>query len=345
MSQSPTSVPAADLLRLINGFMASHAVHVAAELGIADLLADGSRSSGALAREIGTDQPSLRRLLRTLVGIGVLEEATVDHFVLTPTGTGLRSDAAHSLRDFARMSGSERVWRIWGDLLQSIRTGEPAMPRLYGVESFEYFAAHPAEAAVFNSAMANVTRRAARALVEACDFARFRTIVDVGGGDGTLMAAILTAFPALKGIVFDLPRGNADARGRLEAAGVADRCEVVAGDFFRSVPAGADAYVLKSVIHVWDDEHAIAILKSCRTAMPSHGALLLIGYVMPERMEMSPRHQQMAMLDLHMMVGPGGRERTEAELREILVQARFVLSGVSPLPGDQGLSVVEGRPV
>lgn len=332
------------LLRLINGFMASRAVHMAAELAIADLLSDGTRTSEDLARETGTDPASLHRLLRVLTSLGVLEETSPGHFALTKMGYALRSDVTGSLRDFALMSGGERMWRIWGDLLRSIQTGEPATPRLYGVESFDYFAAHPAEAAIFNRAMANVTHQATRAVVATCDFTRFHEVVDVGGGNGALMAGILAAVPALKGIVFDLPSGMDDAQRQLQAAGVADRCEVVAGDFFHSVPV-ADAYILKNVTHDWDDPRATAILRSCRTAMPPHGTLLLIERVMPERMEMSSRHQRMATLDLHMLVGPGGRERTEAEFKEILARAGFAWTSTSPLPGELGLSVIEGRPV
>jgi orsellinic acid C2-O-methyltransferase len=242
------------------------------------------------------------------------------------------------------MSGSERVWRIWGDLLYSVQTGEPATPHLYGVGVFEYLATHRQEAAIFNAAMAEVTRRVTDAVVAACDFRRFGSIVDVGGGNGALIAAILAATPKLKGVVFDLPSGSADALRHLAAAGVADRSEVVAGDFFRSVPAGADAYILKSIIHDWDDERSVEILTSCRQAMQKCSTLLLIERVMPQKMETSARLQQMALLDVHMLVGPGGRERTEAEFRKLFAAAGFRWVTAAPLPGDFGPSLIEGRP-
>jgi hypothetical protein len=345
MSQSQAGAPTAQLLGLINGFMASRVVYIAAELAIADRLANGERTSETLARETGTDPSSLRRLLRALVSLGVLDEATPDHFLLTSMGSALRSDAVDSMRNFALFSGSERMWRIWGDLMHSVRTGATAMAHVYGVESFEYLAAHPQEFALFNRAMADVTRQVTRAVTAACDFSRFRTIVDVGGGNGALMAAILAAFPMLKGVVFDLPRGNADALRLLGAAGVADRCEIVAGDFFSTLPAGADAYVLKNVLHDWNNERAVAILKSCRKAVLPHGTLLLVERLVPERIDVLARHRQITMIDLHMLVGPGGRQRTETEFKGILASAGFVWSTASQLPGEQGLSLIEALPV
>ena len=345
MSQKKLAASAATLMPLINGFMASRLVQVAAELAIADRLADGAKTSEALARETDTHAPSLHRLLRALASLGVLDEVDIGCFALTALGASLRSGAADSVRNFALMSGSERVWRVWSDLLYSIRTGEPATPHLYGVGVFEYLATHPQEAAIFNAAMAEVTRRVTDAVVAACDFRRFRSIVDVGGGNGALIAAILVATPKLKGVVFDLPSGSAEALRQLAAAGVADRSEVVAGDFFRSVPVGADAYILKNIIHDWDDERAVEILKSCRRAIEASGKLLLIERVMPEKMEASARLQQMALLDVHMLVGPGGRERTEADFRKLFAAAGFRWATAAPLPGDFGPSLVEGMPL
>jgi len=344
MSQSGPVGPAATLMPLINGFMASRLVQVASELAIADRLADGPKTSAVLASETETHPPSLHRLLRALASLGVLEEVEAGRFALTTHGASLRSDVADSLRNFALMSGTERMWRIWGDLLHSIRTGESAQQHLYGVESFAYFATHPKEAAIFNQAMADVTRRVTETVVTAGDFARFRTIVDVGGGNGALIAAILAATPRLKGIVFDLPSGNVDAPRLLGTAGVADRSEVVTGDFFHLVPAGADAYILKNVIHDWDDERAVAILKNCRRAMERRARLLLVERVMPERMEVSARLQQMALLDVHMLLGPGGRERTDAEFRRLFAASGLCWAGVLPLSGEFGPSLIEALP-
>jgi orsellinic acid C2-O-methyltransferase len=232
----------ATLMPLINGFMASRVVHVAAELGVADLLAQGAKTSGTLARETGTHAPSIHRLLRALASLDVVDEVEPGRFALTALGAQLRTDVPDSVRNLALTHGSEWAWRSWGELRHSIRTGEPAMQHVFGMDAFDYLGAHPQEAAIFNEAMAEITRQVARAVVAAYDFARFRTIVDVGGGNGTLIGAILDAEPKLRGIVFDSPSGSAEAPRQLEAAGLADRCEVIAGDFFRSVPSGADAY-------------------------------------------------------------------------------------------------------
>jgi hypothetical protein len=217
------------------------------------------------------------------------------------------------------------------------------MQRLYGVGSFEYFATHPQDAAIINVAMAEATRQLAHAVIAAYDFARFHSIIDVGGGSSILIAEILAATPALKGIVFDLPSGSSEASHHLEAAGVADRCEVIAGDFFRSVPEGADAHVLKSIIHDRGDERSVAILKNCRRAMPSHSILLVVERIMPARMTASVAPQRAALLDLHMLLGPGGRERSEAEYQTLLAAAGLPWTRTLRLPGDIGPSLSEGR--
>jgi O-methyltransferase domain/Dimerisation domain len=332
------------LMPCITAFMASRIVQVAAELGIADLLETGSETSDALARRTQTHGPSLHRLLRALASLGVLDELESGRFALTALGTQLRSSSPDSLRHFAMMYGGERVWRCWSDLLHCVRTGQSGMQHLYGMGSFEYLASHPDAAAIFNAAMADVTRQITRAVVTTYDFSEFKSIVDVGGGDGTLIAAILTAASQLRGIVFDLPSGSAAAPRQLAAAGVADRCEVIAGDFFRAVPTAADAYILKSVIHDWDDERSVAILTACRKAMVTHGKLLLVERVMPPRMEVGPDQQRMAMLDMNMLVMPGGRERTEAEYHGLFAAAGFDLARVLPLPNSGGVSLIEGLP-
>jgi orsellinic acid C2-O-methyltransferase len=344
MSPSTTPGAAPRLMPLINAFMASRLVHVAAELAIADRLVDGAKSSEALARETKTHWPSLHRLLRALASLGVLEEVETNQFALTAMGAQLRSGAPDSVRNLALMFGSERTWRLWGALLGSVQTGESAMQRLYGVGSFEYFVTHAQEAAIFNAAMAEATRQLAHAVTAAYDFTPLHFLVDVGGGSGILIAEILAAAPGLNGIVFDLPSGSSEALRHLEAAGVADRCEVIAGDFFRSVPEGADAYVLKSIIHDWDDERSVAILKNCRNAMSSRSIILLVEQIMPTRMTASAGLQRMALLDLHMLVGPGGRERSEGEYQALLTAAGLAWTRTLPLPGDIGSSLIEGRP-
>jgi hypothetical protein len=334
----------ATLMPLINGFMTSRVLHVAARLGIADLLAESAKTCAALALETGTHQPSLHRLLRALASVGVVDEIEPGAFALTAIGSQLRKDVPGSVRNLALMFGGQRIWRAWGELEYSIRTGEPAMQHVFGMEAFEYLAAHPKEAEIFNESMAEITRQAARAAVAVYDFGRFRTVVDVGGGNGTLMAAILSAAPKARGIVFDSPSGCAEAPSKLAAAGLADRCEVIAGDFFRSVPMGAEAYILKHIIHDWDDERSTTILKNCREAITAYGKLLLVEWVMPPRVEASASHQRWVNIDMQMMVMVGGRERTEPEFEALLSATGFKDLRIFPLPGPTGLSLIEAAP-
>jgi hypothetical protein len=336
--------PTATLMPLINGFMASRVVHVAAELGIADLLAQGAKSSEVLARETGTSAPSLHRLLRALASLGVIDELSPGHFALNALGAQLRNGVPDSVRNLALTFGSERAWRPWGELRHSILTGAPAFRQVFGMDPFDYLTAHPQQAAVFNEAMAEITRQVAKAVVAGHDFAPFSTIVDVGGGNGTLIAGILNTAPKLRGIVFDSPSGSAEASRQLEARGLAERCEVIAGDFFRSVPRGADAYILKSIIHDWDDERSVTILKNCREAISADGSLLLIERVMPAQIDASAGHQLWTMMDMHMLVMLGGRERTEDEFQALFAAANFKLKRTLLLPGATGFSLIEGIP-
>jgi hypothetical protein len=323
--------------------MPSRVVHVAAQLGIADLLADGAKTADALACETKTHTASLRRLLRALTSMGLLEENEPGRFSLTAMGAQLRSNVPGSMRNLALMFGGERAWRSWGELSHSVRTGESATRHVYGVGSFEYLAANPEQAVIFNEAMAEITRLVTQALISTYDFSRFRTIVDVGGGNGAMMAAVLGATPSLRGVVFDLPSGSAEASRKLADAQVSDRCEVISGDFFREVPKAAAAYILKSVIHDWDDEASVAILKNCRVAMHEKSKLLLVERVMPETMQRSPNQQRMAMLDINMLAMPGGQERTEAEYRVLLANAGFILTQIRTLPG-LDVSLIEADP-
>jgi hypothetical protein len=319
------------LTPLITGFMSARVVHVAAQLGLADRLADGPKNAEVLASETEAHAPSLHRLLRALASLGLVDEKESGRFALTPLGEQLRTGVPGSQRNLALMIGGERAWRCWGELLHCVRTGESAMHHLYGMGDFELLATLPEEAAIFNEAMAEITREVARAVVATYDFAPFREIVDVGGGNGTLIATILASAPSLRGAVFDLPTGNADALRQLAAAGVVERCQVIAGDFFQSVPSGADAYILKNIIHDWDDDRSVAILRNCRNAMAAAGKLLLVERIMPTRMEAVPSHQRMAIVDMNMMVMPGGRERTESDYRTLLAASGFTLSRILQL--------------
>jgi hypothetical protein len=336
--ESPTA-----LMKLITGYMPARIVHVAAQLGIADLLANGPKNADTLALETNTHGPSLRRFLRALTSIGLLEECEPGRFGLTAMGAQLRSNAPGTVRNQALMFGGERSWRSWGELLGSVRTGEPGIRHVFGVSSFEYLAANPEQAVIFNEAMAEITRQVTQALISAYDFSRCRTVIDVGGGSGAMIAAVVGATPKTRGVVFDLPTGGAQANRTFADASLTDRCEVIFGDFFREIPKGADAYILKSVIHDWDDKASVAILKNCRIAMHGNSRLLLVERVMPELIECLPNQQRMTMLDMNMLAIPGGQERTEAEYRVLLADAGFVLTQTRTLPG-LDVSLIEADP-
>ena len=343
MSAQESSVSSpATLWPLITGYMPARVVHVAAELGIADLLATGAKTADALAQEIDTGPVPLRRLLRALASIGLVEEPEPGRFALTAAGNQLRSNVPGSMRNVALMFGGERAWRSWGELLHSVRTGESGTRRIYGVGTFEYLAANPEQAAIFNAAMAENTRRVTELLISTYDFSQFRNIVDVGGGDGTLMVSILAANASVRGAVFDLPSGVAQAPQKLSDTGVSERCEIIAGNFFHSVPEAADAYVLKYVIQDWDDEQSVAILSNCRKAMHGASKILLIGRVMPERIEATTIHKRIAMADMNMLAMPGGQERTEQEYRNLFAAAGLLLERTIPLPGSE-ISLIEAK--
>jgi hypothetical protein len=323
---------------MINGYMTSQAVCVAAELGLADLLRDGPDDCDNLARHLGARADLLYRLLRTLASIGVFTEVEARRFALTPLADLLRSDAPGSLRALAIMSGQGFFWRPWGRLREAVLAGGVPFEDIYGMPIYTYMDQHPEEAAIFNAGMTGGSAQRA-ALAQVYDFSGCRTVVDVGGGHGALLAAVLAAHPHLRGILFDLPSVVAGAEGLLRAAGVWDRCEVVGGDFFEGV-AGGDTYVLSAIIHNWDDERAVAILRRCHQAMAAGGRVLLIEPVVPP----GDTPHASKFLDLVMLVLVGSRERTETEHRSLLASAGFELTRVIPLPAG-GWSVVEGARV
>lgn len=324
------------------GYMPARIIAAAAELDIADQLAEGPRTTDELAGATGAHPPTLRRLLRALVALGVLAQADPDRFELTELGGHLRSDAPDSVGSIVRFLCSPGPWQAWGDVMTSLRTGETAFDRLFGMQAFEYLAQHPDEAAVFNAAQAQHTRETAAGLIAGYDFSRFGTVADLGGGSGMFLARLLQAEPALRGVLFDIPSGVTAAPSVLEEAGVADRCEVVTGSFFESVPAGADAYVMKMVLHDWDDEQVVAILRNCRAVLPDEGRVLVVERLVPEMI--TPDDTRTLLADLLMLVLTGGRERTEAEYRDLLTEAGFALLGVTEPLSPLGFQVLEAAP-
>lgn len=325
------------LLQMMTGYWLSKAVYVAAKLGIADLLSDGAESCEDLAKTTGTHAPSLYRVLRALASNGIFSETTTGRFAVTPMGALLQTKRPDSMRALAIMYGEEQ-YRAWGDLLYSIQTGQPAFEREFGMEVFEYFRQNKASGAVFNEAMTNWTTQVSAAVAATYDFSRFGTIVDVGGNQGILLAAILRSNPAARGILFDLPHVVATARAQLTQAGVESRCELVGGDFFTAALPDGDAYLLSYVLHDWDDERCVAILAQCRRVIANTGTLLLIELVLPEGNEPSFGKW----LDLHMLVMASGRERTCDEYRRLLQAGGFALTRVIPTPA--GSYIVEATP-
>ena len=331
--------PSAELMRLINGYQLSQALQVAATLGVADQLKDGPKSYDALAQACGAHPPSLYRLLRALAAVGVFHEADRREFSLTALGVCLTSDAPGSRRDYARWIGTPGQWRSWGNLLHSIRSGESAVRFTCGVDAWTHRMQHPEERAVFDAAMTGNSRAEAQAVLEAYDFSRFGSVVDVGGGQGHLLKAILLACPATRGILFDQPQIAASAGEVFASAGLTQRCQVVAGDFFASVPADGDAYVLKAILHDWDDRAAIEILRSCRRAMSGTATLVVI-----ERVVGPPNEDPEGKLsDLNMMVQYGALERTRQEFQDLLGSGGFELLDV--VPTRSPLSIVIAQPM
>lgn len=330
---------AAKLLELIAMRHVPQVLHVAAVLGIADLVAKKAKSSAELAQATGTHAATLHRTLRTLVAAGVLARDEKGRFRLTALGQPLRSDVGDSVRAASILFSGES--ELEGRLLDCVRTGKTAIELASGVTNWiEYYQRDPARAAVFNSAMTALSNAHYAGVVESYDFRSVRRLVDVGGGHGRLLSMILTAYPKMHGILLELPHAIEGARQTLSAAGLTNRCEVVSGDFFRSVPAGGDTYILSRVIHDWADDKAVAILKIVRGVLPAPGRLLLF-----ETMIRSDKHVSYPLLsDVNMIIRTGGCERTEAEYRALYNKAGFRLTRAIRTPSPTGMTIIEGKP-
>lgn len=322
------------------GFRGTNLLYVMAELGVADLLADGPRSGAALASTLEAEPDALYRILRALAQIGVLEQRSDGRFELTPVGDCLRSDRQDSLRPVARFWGHEMLQRAWGNLLHTVMTGETAFDHVFKMPAFAYLEAHPSASALYNTGMAQMRARSAPAVAAAYDFEAFGVIVDVGSGNGSLLAAIPGAYPGRRGIMFDLSHAGPAAEEVIRSSNLTGRATFEAGDFFVSVPSGGDCYVLRQVIHDWDDDRALAILECCRRAMHRHGRLLLIELLLPVEGEPG---LEVIMVDVTMLARVGGRERTEIEYRSVLARAGFCLDHV--IPTQAGHHILECAPV
>ncbi len=328
------------MIQLISGFWVSRAIHLAAKLGLADEMQEGQPISAAeLAEATGAHAPSLYRLMRALASVGIFVEDEDKRFDLTPLGAILKSNVPGSMRALAISELGEVHYKAWGDAMHSIKTGEIAFDHVFGMSAWDYFTKHPENAQIFNQSMTELTRLVEGAVLESYDFSSFGKIVDVGGGHGSLLTSILKKNPHAKGVLFDSPQVIGGAQNRIQAEGLAERCETVAGDFFEFVPAGGDAYIMKHIIHDWDDKQSVAILRQCRSAIKEDGKLLLVEQVILPGNE--PQLGKFS--DLIMLVMTGGRERTEQEYSDLYAAAGFKLTNI--IQTQSPVSVIEGVPV
>jgi hypothetical protein len=330
-------VAAATVLRMIQGIHISRAIYVMAYFGIADLLASGPVHVEALARATQAHEPSLYRVLRLLAALGVLAEDEPRNFRLTVLGDCMRRDAPISVRAWAMLADTLGGIEAFGPIVHTVTTGEAGFDVVHGMKIFEFLAQNRENAAMFDAIMAERTAAFAPSVAAAYDFSPLRTVVDVGGGQGILLATILRQHPHLHGVLFDSPGVAARAELVLKASKVADRCAVVAGDFFASVPPGADAYLLANVLHDWQDHEAEEILKNCRSAMAKGGRVLIVERLIPDDPMMAA---PTLLSDFNMLVYTGGQERTNAEYGTLLAAAGLSLGTVQPVAFPYG--VIEG---
>jgi SAM-dependent methyltransferase/DNA-binding transcriptional ArsR family regulator len=336
-STSPDPSPGERLLEILFGFMTTQAIAVAAKLGVADLLKDGPRSAEDLARATGADPRALSRVLRSLAGAGIFAVDGSGRFRLTPLAEPLRQDAPGTLRDFAVFMGADFHWQTWGGLEETVRSARPAFERRHGKAFFDYLPDHAEEARIFHDAMTSLSAWASGAVAAAYDFSGFAKLVDVGGGHGLLLATILRKYVRLRGVLFDAPAVVAGAKGLLGEPGLAGRLEAAGGDFFQSVPAGGSACILKHIIHDWDDERAVTILRNCHRALAPRGKVLIVEMVLPEGN--APHAGRF--IDLEMLVFLHSHERTERQYGDLLQSAGFRPSRV--VPTATPYSIVEGE--
>jgi hypothetical protein len=330
--------PHAQLIQMGTGFWLSRVVYAAAKLGLADRLADGPKSAAELAGATGMHAPSLHRLMRTLASLGILTERDAQRFALTPLGEALKTGAPGSARASIVTLGGHLGWRAWEQFMYSLETGKTGFEKAFGMPVFDYLAQHPDEASLFSETMIGVHGAEPDAVAAAYDFSAFGTIADVGGASGNLLAAILTRHPKPRGILFDLPHVVRDAPALFAARGVGDRVSIEAGSFFETVPEGADAYVLSHIIHDWSEEQCLTILGHCRKAMKPESRLLLVEMVLPPGD--TPHFGKI--LDMTMLVMPGGEERTDAEYAALLGKAKLRMTRV--VPTESAVSLVEAVP-
>lgn len=334
----PDLPPQVAMLQFLGGIRVARSIYAAAELGIADLLADGPKTVEELAQATNTHGPSLYRVLRALAGFGIFAEDETGRFTLTPPAEFLQTDFPDSVRAAVRLFGEDWHWQVWGDLSESVKTGEPTFDQFHGMGFFDYCNQNPAFANSSGNSKTSITARASTSLLANYDFSSFGKVVDIAvmGGYGNTLIPLLKANPTLKGVLFDIKPVIAAAKPVIEAAGLGDRCELIIGHCLETVPSGGDAYILMFVVHNWDDQRAIKILKNCHAAMAEDGKLLLVEMIMPKGNEPFVGK----LIDLEsLLITPGGYERTEAQYRSLLESAGFKVTQL--IPTETANSIVE----
>ena len=331
--------PPAQMLKIVTSYWISQAVGTAARLGVADQLADRAKTGREVASAVGADPEATFRLMRMLASIGVFTLDKDARFGLTPLGDTLRSGVPGSVKEFAIAETAAGHWLPWGRMFEAITTGKPMCKPALGMELWDWYSKNPEEGKYFSGAMGDLSAAVSGEVARVYDFAPFAKVVDVGGAHGILLAAILKANPKMRGVLYDLDHVTATVGQSLKAQGIGERCEVVAGDFFKSVPSGADIHVLKQIIHDWSDAECTTILRNCHQALNAKGRLLLVEMVIPS--DNSPSMAQP--MDLNMLVMLSGRERTEAEYRDLLAAGGFRMERV--MPTHSPFSVIEATRV
>ncbi len=328
-------------MQMSSGYMIATALYPVTKLGIADMLSDGPQPISKIAQDTGGNEDALYRVLRALANMGIFAEVSPRTFGLTPVSNLLRADVAGSQRDMVLWMTNEFHMKVWGQMMHSVLTGQPAVEKVYGKECFQVFSDLPEVDVEFNNAMTNISAGTIPVVLENYDFSGIGTLVDIAGGHGLLISQVLKHYPDMKGILFDVPHVIEGARQRIDRLNLTSRLQAVGGDFFQSVPSGGDAYLMQHIIHDWNDEKAVTILKNVHRALAGkkNGKLILLEALIA--------HTDMPdfakFLDLEMLLMPGGRERTESEFRALLEQSGFKLARVIPLPGM--VSVIEAVPV
>jgi len=333
--------PQVKLLQMMNAYRLSQSISVAAKLGIADLLTDGPKNTEELAQVTATDAQSLYRLLRSLASFGIFAEDEAGRFSLTPRAAMLQTDIPGSLRAYAIVIGEEWDWRMWGGILHSVKTGEPAFDHLFGMEFQDYYNQNPEVAKKFDGAMVSALAMTDAAIMSNYDFSSTSKVVDIGtgGGEAGLIVSILKKYPTMQGILFDLPPRIEAAKTLIKAEGLEARCELIAGDVFKSFPSGGDTYIVKNLIHDYDDERAIALLSNCHKAIAKNGKLLIVEMVIPPGNEPSLGK----ILDVEaLLMTSGAIERTEAQYRELCEASGFKLTNV--ISSRSPFSIIEAVP-